>query len=182
MNFWSWFPWRNDSTEEELIELLRETPIFSGLSYSDYRKIKELCHESSYNPGERIFSAGDPSSALYIIDTGSVQLFKEISDDESVDITKVEEGDFFGELALSEGHNRTASAKAAEPAVLLGIFRQELQEFIRRDSGAGIQILMNIIEVMGNHVNFSNEKIESLQNTIRDLREKQEGEPSQNDE
>jgi CRP-like cAMP-binding protein len=177
-----WFSWADGTEDEELIELLRNTPVFADLSDSDYRKIKELCHQSTYNPGERIFSEGDPSSALYLVQEGGVQLFTEMSEGKTVELTLVGQGDFFGELALCEGHNRTASAKANESSVLIGIFRQELRDFIHRDPEAGNRILMNIIEVMGNHVIRSNEKIESHRKTIEELRGERESQPSDADE
>jgi CRP-like cAMP-binding protein len=181
LEFLRWLPWNGSEEEEELIELLQNTPIFADLSSSEYHKISELCYESTYQPDERIFSEGDPSSAIYLVQEGCVTLFKENADGDTVELVTVEDGDFFGELALCEGHDRTASAKAGEPSVLLGIFRQELREFIKRNSRAGIQILLNIIEVMGAHVNENNRKIESLRKTIRDLHEEDEATPS-NDE
>ncbi len=181
MNTRIWLPWFNNE-EDELIDHLRNNPIFSGLRHSDYQEIKQLCHRSNYNPGERIFSEGDPSSAIYLILKGNVKILKESSQEEMVKLAVVEEGDFFGELALCEGHSRTASAEAGESSVLLGIFRQELQDYIHRNTRAGLQILMNIIDVLGNHVMQSNKEIESLRNTIEKLRAESENKGSPDDE
>lgn len=168
--------------EDDLYELLETSPFFEGLSPSDYRQLAELFHESKYSPGERIFSQGDPSSALYFVGEGSVELFRQVGDDRTIDLGTIETGDFFGELALCEGHDRSASARAVEQTTLKGLFRQELREFIWRRQDAGIKILFNLVSVVGNRLYETNDRVESLRTELARLREEPTPDGSPDDE
>lgn len=146
---------------EDRYQLLEETPVFRDLSPSDYRQIAELLHETRYSAGERIFTEGDPSSALYLVKEGTVTIFRE-GPDEQREIQTFSEGGFFGELALCKDHRRTASAEAGEECVLLGMFRQELVEFMRREADSGVRVLLNLVEMLSDRLLEAHEEIESL--------------------
>lgn len=61
-----------------------------------------------YVPGETIFKANDKPDALYFIHAGQV----EILDKKNTVIATLEEGAFFGEMALLKDSPRSATAKA----------------------------------------------------------------------
>lgn len=170
MGFLDLFFGTGDWVEDEVHELIKTTPIFEELNLSDYRRLSELFHRSKYNTDERVFSEGDPASAIYLVLEGSIKLFRKEAEEGEVMLGTVEEGDFFGELALCGGHSRSAAAAAAEPSVLMGIFRQEISEFIWKEKDAGIQILFNTVDVLGERLYNSNDQLESLKNELEELR------------
>ena len=61
-----------------------------------------------YVPGEKVFRAGDSGDSMYFIYKGQVQIL-DASDEVKVTL---QEGAFFGEMALLASRNRTATAKA----------------------------------------------------------------------
>lgn len=166
-----WFFRTGSWVEEETFQLLQNTPIFKDLHSTDYRKLADLLHESRYSEGERIFTEGDPSSAIYLIRDGSVTLFREDPSGNRVELGVVEDGDFFGELALCEGIERSSSAEARTELTLMGIFRQELEEYIRKEPGSGIKIYQNIVQVLGERLYNANDRLESMSSEIETLRE-----------
>lgn len=75
--------------------------------------VEELMHELKPHvcvPGEKIFKSGDSGDAMYFIYKGEVEI---INANSSV-IATLQEGAFFGEMALLEDRKRTATAKATK--------------------------------------------------------------------
>lgn len=73
-----------------------------------------------YPAGEKIFREGDAGSRAYIVQSGSVDIVKEI---EGVDVVvaNVGPGSIFGEMALIDDEPRMASAIVSDPCVCIVI-------------------------------------------------------------
>lgn len=141
------------------IRLLEESSVFGGLPTYHYEPLIELFHENRYRPGERIFTEGDPSSALYLVKQGEVEIFQERDEADEEVLKTLGDGEIFGELALCLESRRTASARATTETFLLSIFRQELQEFALREPRCGVQILRNLLAVVGERLVETNTRM-----------------------
>jgi CRP-like cAMP-binding protein len=64
-----------------------------------------------YEEGEIIYRQGDPGDCMYSIQGGEVELLQRQQDKEFC-LAVLRGGDFFGEMALFEEGNRTATARA----------------------------------------------------------------------
>jgi putative ABC transport system ATP-binding protein len=73
-------------------------------------------------PGQVLFNQGDQGELVYIVESGTVELYR-IRDDRSEErVADVEPGGYFGELAPMFGLRRSASARAgAQTVVLTGL-------------------------------------------------------------
>ncbi len=145
------------------VRFLEESSVFSGLPAYHYEPLLELFHENRYRSGERIFTEGDPSSALYLIKQGEVEIFQNRSGGPDEVLKTIVEGETFGELALCLESRRTASAQATTETFLLSIFRQELQEFALREPRCGVQILRNLLSVVGERLVETNTRLREMQ-------------------
>ena len=83
----------------------------------------------SLRPGEVLFTQGDRSDYVYLVDTGSVELFRERENGAEELITVIHAGQYFGELGPLLGTPRSASSRAAAPTRLTGY---PIHEFSRR--------------------------------------------------
>ena len=70
--------------------------------------------------GESIFEEGDLGTEMYIIQTGSVGVFKRVRDEERR-LAVLEKGDFFGEMAILESLPRSAAARAIDDVCIVEI-------------------------------------------------------------
>src|SRR5215472_9286748 len=105
------------------IETLRQVPLFESL---DNEAADELCHllESlDCKAGTTLFRAGDEGDAMYLIEQGKVRICVRARDGHEVTLTELSRGDFFGEMALLEGQERSADALVAEDARLAELSR-----------------------------------------------------------
>jgi CRP/FNR family transcriptional regulator, cyclic AMP receptor protein len=76
--------------------------------------------KSFFKEGEGVFSEGDTGDAAFIIETGSVGIFKMV-EGERVELAQMNEGELFGEMAVIDGSSRMANAYAREDSVIIRI-------------------------------------------------------------
>src|SRR5438067_5845279 len=97
---------------------LRNVPLFAGL---DDRAIEKLCHFlqlEQFSAPRQLFRAGDPGDAMYLIITGQVRITVTDADGREVILAALGPGDFFGEMAMLDGHGRSADASVVAHAEL----------------------------------------------------------------
>ena len=78
-----------------------------------------------YAPGAVIFKEGDPAGTVFLIKSGKVKLFK---GKEQVFLAEIAENGFFGEMALIDKTNRSATAIATESTYCYQINRVKFDE------------------------------------------------------
>ena len=71
----------------------------------------EISSEETYQDQQIIFEEGSHGDWIYVVESGRVELFKNVRG-ESVVIDVLDPGEIFGELAFISGMPRTASARA----------------------------------------------------------------------
>lgn len=80
-----------------------------------------------YQPGEMIFSEGDPCEGLYVVQTGSVKIFN-ISASGREQVLHIEKaGNTLAELPVFDGGNYPASTAAVDPCTLLFISKKDFR-------------------------------------------------------
>lgn len=104
------------------------TPIFSSLDRASLRSLIERVKVQIFNKGERIITQGDEDTSLYVLVEGQVGVFQE--GDPRVLVTHLEEGAFFGEIALLTNHKRTATVEATIGSVVIEISREIVSDLI----------------------------------------------------
>ena len=73
----------------------------------------ERVSRAHFQPGDYIFREGDPSSNFYIIESGEVEVLRTAPEkDKETIVAVLGQGDFFGEMALLENRNHSASIRA----------------------------------------------------------------------
>jgi CRP/FNR family transcriptional regulator, cyclic AMP receptor protein len=110
---------------------------FSGALSSDVRR--EL-----YRAGEYIFFEGDIDQHFYIVEDGSVQIFTKSVSGHRLDISKVEPGECFGEMALLDSRARSASAQAHIDCILIKVSAQGYQQLLSELPGWASSMLHSL--------------------------------------
>lgn len=70
--------------------------------------------------GQMLFAQGDASDLVYVLESGSVQLYRELAGGGTEELVRVEPGGYFGELGPMLNLPRSASARAIDSSVLTG--------------------------------------------------------------
>ncbi len=139
---------RKPGYEGTLAYFLGTIPTFATLGRRDLVFLESIIHLRNYNPGETVFSEGDIGSGMYIIRSDRARI--EMKDEQGVSQVQadLEAGDFFGEIALTTPRPRIATATATEQTVLVGLFRADLLDAIRKHPAMASKILLGLTRVL----------------------------------
>src|SRR5262249_49316465 len=93
--------------------------------------------------GDIIFSEGDIGTEMYIIQTGSVELFKQIAGETRV-LATLEKGDFFGEMSVLEDLPRTAAARAKTDVELVKINGTMFDTMLKSNAEIAVRMMRKL--------------------------------------
>ena len=93
-----------------------------------------------FSAGDRIFSQGDLGTEMFIIQEGEVEILKHIGG-QTHTLSRLEKGDFFGEMALLESMPRTADAVALTDVKVVSINGSRFDEMLRRNPEVAVRII-----------------------------------------
>jgi putative ABC transport system ATP-binding protein len=71
-------------------------------------------------PHEQLFCQGDPSDLVYVVESGEVEIYRELADGGEEELAVIREGGYFGELGPMLNLPRSASARAIGKARVTG--------------------------------------------------------------
>lgn len=108
-------------------ELLRKVSFFKAMNREEFDYIAEKLIPRTANEHEIIIRQGDPGKSLFLISRGVVRVTRE-ENGVRKDLSSLFAGDFFGEMALLHGENRSATVRAVTPCYLYELQREALEE------------------------------------------------------
>lgn len=104
----------------DIVERLTAVDIFAPLSDQERERLAASSVRHVFAPGEIVIRAGDAGSSMFVVHNGRVQV--QITENGKPRVVAVlNEGDFFGEMALFTGEPRTATVVALEETEVLEI-------------------------------------------------------------
>ena len=103
-----------------IAERLSAVDLFAPLSADETGLLAQAAVRHVFAPGELVIRAGEPGSSMFVVHNGRVQV--QVNENgRSRSIATLNEGDFFGEMALFTGEPRTANVVALEETEVLEI-------------------------------------------------------------
>jgi len=120
---------REHSTDVNTIAaLLSNFSIFRTLNEENLKDLVSMLRLRKHVPKDIIIRKGDPGKNLYIILSGQV----DVVDQDGISITKLRNGEVFGEMSLISGDPVGATIKVLEPTTLLYIRGQDFLKVLNR--------------------------------------------------
>jgi CRP/FNR family cyclic AMP-dependent transcriptional regulator len=123
------------------VALLSGIEIFEHLHDDDRNALANVVDTIKLAAGETLFNAGEPGEALFIVRSGSIELFIKDTAGQKIVLTIAEEGDLFGELSLLDSGPRTATAIALSDVELLVLDRGDLLLLFQKRPDAALNML-----------------------------------------
>lgn len=123
--------------------LLQSTPIFGALTEETTKFILQRAQEIEIKKNHYFFRESDPAECMYILKTGKLGIMKSHNDHDYM-LAMLQPGDCFGEMALIDYHNRSASAQAREDCSAIQISIDILQELYSHDLEQFALLQMNL--------------------------------------
>ena len=115
------------------VEFLSQVPIFANLEPEWLKPLTGKLRPRRYRRGEVIFHEDEPGDRMHIIVEGSVKISVTSEDGREKNIALFKPGECFGEMALLDGSNRSATATAMEALETLVLMRDDFQDFLNEN-------------------------------------------------
>ena len=139
--------------------LLKGVDLFSELTEEQLGLLANLVVVQDFNRDETVVLEGDCSmKALYLIASGTVQVYMTGIDGRETILSFLERVDFFGEMSLIDGEPRSASVRTVTDAQLMIIHREPFLTLIRQTP----EIAMSLLSEMSKRLRKANKQIGSL--------------------
>jgi len=98
-----------------------------------------------YLIGESVFSQGDPSNAVFYIQSGKVKLTVVSTSGKEAVISHLSAGSFFGEASLAGQQLRISAANALESTMIVRIEKTVMQNLLHREPEFAEQFLAHLL-------------------------------------
>ena len=107
-------------------------PLFSKLAREPFAAGGVALEVRNRKAGEPVVEEGEAGDSMFALVEGRVVVVRHLENGEKRKVGELEEGAFFGELALISEGPRLASVLAVQPVVLVELSRARLAEVVRR--------------------------------------------------
>ncbi|NOX89227.1 MAG: cyclic nucleotide-binding domain-containing protein [Calditrichaeota bacterium] len=119
---------------EILLQQLKNVPLFSSVAEKDLRLIYDKLQLVRFQKDDVIIREGDMGDCFYIIRSGRVRVETHSEEiDHPVILARLEEGDYFGEMALITGEPRSATVIAEEDVELWRLLKSDFDRLIMKN-------------------------------------------------
>ena len=131
--------------------ILEGNRLFRGLPAATIQQIAALSTRRTYGLGAIVFSQADPGEALYGVVTGAIRISASTADGREMFLNIMGPGDTFGEIALLDGHRRTATATATAPSELIQIAREPFLALLQREA----ELVKHLIQLLCQRIRWT---------------------------
>ena len=118
------------SIEDSMTEALRATPLFEELVQANLQILLDDLILRDVAEGEVVFRQGDVGNELYVVNEGEVRVVAEAPGKDPLEVGRLGEGEFFGEVALIADTPRNATVIATQASELLILGRETIARLV----------------------------------------------------
>jgi CRP/FNR family transcriptional regulator, cyclic AMP receptor protein len=129
------------TAQEMTLDAIRSVPLFASLDDEAATELRNLLATRDIAGGTGLFRAGDQGDAMYLIESGRVRISLTDDDNKEVVLAELAQGDFFGEMAIIDGKQRSADATVTEDARLAVLSRESFLRFIDNNPTVALAML-----------------------------------------
>ncbi len=129
-----------------VLPILKKIPLFANLDEQYHREIIQHIVLMYYPENYQLFKEGDEGDALYIIKKGVVEIFHPA--DNPVDekhVAQINDGGFFGEMALVSEAQRNASARTKMESEIFILSKQDFKKLLDTNPALAEQVSATMV-------------------------------------
>lgn len=135
--------------EVDGIELFQQTALFTQLNFDETRRLAALARQERFSQGEVVVEQDSLGQALYIIRRGEVAVLVENSLGQRVEVARLKEGAFFGEMSLVDDLLSSADVEViSESLELLVIPRNRFEELLESDESLALKVYRSFCQAL----------------------------------
>lgn len=126
---------------EMTLESLRSVPLFASLTDAAAVELRNLLTTQNFSAGTQLFQKGDSGDAMYLIESGRVRISITDEDRKEITLAELAQGDFFGEMSIIDGRQRSADASVIEDGRFAILSRPDFLSFVRANPDVALGML-----------------------------------------
>ena len=138
--------------------ILRDHYLFGKLTPQHIDRLSTCIVTKAVKRGTNIFAKGDPGTSLCAIGAGTVRISVPSVEGKDAVFNVLGKGEIFGEIALLDGHPRTADATAVTDCELFVIERRDFLPLMREEP----EIALRLIEILCSKLRRTTEQAEEV--------------------
>ncbi|KXK08909.1 MAG: cAMP-activated global transcriptional regulator CRP [Microgenomates bacterium OLB22] len=128
----------------EKVRFLQTLPLFAGFTEDFIQQIAEKVHQRDLPKHTIIIEEGDEADMLYIIYRGAVQVYHLNEDGKNIPLNLLKEKDVIGEMALLDGHYRSATVETVLPTSVLTMTAKDFRGILEKEPRFAIRLLTQL--------------------------------------
>jgi len=140
------------------ISVLKYIPLFSELRDDELKEISNLAVTQVYKKDNMILIEEEIGSTMFVILDGRVKISRISDDGREVILSILSEGDFFGEMSILDGQNRSANVVTLDDSKIMVIRREDFLKMLHDYP----QIAINLLKELAQRLRRSDSQIKSL--------------------
>jgi ATP-binding cassette, subfamily B, bacterial len=122
------------------LNVLRDVPLFQNLDLAYLKEIARALITERVPAGRTLIKEGEEGRRFYIVVRGKVSVSAKGSDVSPRRLATLEDGDFFGEIALLTDSPTTATVETLTPGIFLALQSEQLESLMRQHPGLAAQV------------------------------------------
>ncbi len=134
---------------------LDDSPIFTGLTVAEIETLGTVFTHKEMAEGKTVFIENMHGESLYLIKQGTIRISKMMAEGDEEILVVLGPADVFGEMAIFDGAQRSATARVAETVSLLCLSKQDFEALSIKDPALGLKLALNIIRLFSERIRSS---------------------------
>jgi CRP/FNR family cyclic AMP-dependent transcriptional regulator len=122
-------------------DVLKKVPLFAGLEKRELEQIAATMRERRFSTGDTVTEEGAGGAGFFIVETGHADI--QVEGEQRGTIGP---GDYFGEIALLTGSDRTATIKATTDLHCYGMTPWDFRPLVESNSAIAWKLLTAMAE------------------------------------
>ncbi len=143
-------------------DLVQETFLFRELGFDETAKLAGAFMKRTFADGAHIIEENAIGDALYIIQSGTVQIAKSDGGSERV-LTELGKGELVGEMSLIEASLTSAMVKAKGPVECLVLAKRDLDAMMRDNADLALKVYKAFCHVLSERLRRTSQELFELQ-------------------
>jgi CRP-like cAMP-binding protein len=130
--------------------IIQEFDLFRDIDNEVVEELITVMEDVSYNSGDVVFSEGDPADNLYVLQSGTLNLF--MAGTRQATCVAIKAGEAVGWSSLVGRKTYSATLECAEPSKLYKIDKNKLDHILRQYPSTGLRFYKQLAGLVGERV------------------------------
>jgi|YNPNPStandDraft_1061719.scaffolds.fasta_scaffold00897_16 CRP/FNR family cyclic AMP-dependent transcriptional regulator len=158
----------------DIEKTLQESFLFGEFPHEEIRRVAQICTTLKIPKGQTIFEEGEHGDALFLVQRGSIRIFRVLSETYRETLAMLGPGAVFGEMSFIDRVPRSSSAVAEEGSVLIQVSRSDFDVILSKQPSLASKVIKKIASVMATRIRATNDKISEAVRWVQEIHERSE--------